>query len=260
MGQFLFSQFFGGSDPFGGLGGGMGSSSRRGSPPGVRMFNMSGGGPGRGRPGMQDPFSGFGSGDMGGGMGIGGMGGMGGMGRKQSFGRNNYTNNQPKRYDAIPEGTVVSLKGLVGRPERNGDRGKIVQYDPSSDRYVVYLEDSDETMKVKPSNLLQHARATIRGLEGRAELNGQTATILAWDDSKGRYNAYVPSISRAVSLKPSNIVLNDGTVGQIVGLQSKPELNGQWGTITNFNTSSGRYDVQLSHDKILRLKLENIRL
>merc|ERR1711907_534873 len=203
------------------------------------------------------------------GMNMGGMGsvpmdtgtGMGGMGgQQQSFGRNNYTNNQPKRYDAIPEGTVVSLKGLVSKPERNGDRGKIVQYDPSSDRYVVYLEDSDETMKVKPSNLLQHARATIRGLEGRAELNGQTATILAWDDSKNRYNAYVPSISRAVSLKPSNIVLNDGTVGQIVGLQSKPELNGQWGTITNFNTSSGRYDVQLSHDKILRLKLENIRL
>merc|ERR1711959_524400 len=206
-----------------------------------------------------------GMGGMGGGMGSApmdtGMGmNMGGMGQQQSFGRNNHANNQPKRYDAIPEGTVVSLKSLVSKPERKGDRGKIVQYDSTSDRYVVYLEDSDETMKVKPSNLLQHARATIRGLEGRAELNGQTATILAWDDSKGRYNAYVPSISRAVSLKPSNIVLNDGTVGQISGLQSKPELNGQWGTITNFNTSSGRYDVQLSHDKILRLKLENIRL
>merc|ERR1711907_350109 len=191
------------------------------------------------------------------GMNMGGMGsapmdtgmnmnmGMGG-GQQQSFGRNSYTNNQPKRYDAIPEGTVVSLKGLVSKPERNGDRGKIVQYDSTSDRYVVYLEDSDETMKVKPSNLLQ---------DGRAELNGQTATILAWDDSKSRYNAYVPSISRAVSLKPSNIVFNDGTVGKITGLQSKPELNGQWGTIANFNTSSGRYDVQLSHDKILRLKL-----
>merc|ERR1719158_1998941 len=248
-----------------------------------------------GHPGMRDPFGGsssFGAGDMGGGMGglggmmggqpfggmgggmgghqpFGGMGGGMGGGHQQPFGGKRTTtasHNQSSRpakrsrYDAIPEGTVVSLKGLVSKPERNGDRGQIVQYDPSSGRYVVYMEDSDETMKVKPSNLLQHTPATIRGLESRPELNGQRATVLAWDDTKQRYNLYVASVSKTVSLKPSNVVLEDGTVGMITGLQSKPELNGQWGTVQRFNADSGRYDVQLSEDRILRLKPDNIRL
>jgi len=227
--EFLFSQFFGGSDPFGGQhGGGRGT--------GVHInTGMSG------MPGMQDPFGSFG-----------GMGGQPGFGMSSSH--------QPKRYDAIPAGTIVSLKGLVSKPERNGDRGEILQYDPNTGRYVVQIEDCDETIKVKPSNLLQHVHLKVHGLESRADLNGEKATILAWDNSKERYNIYVMSISKVISLKPSNIVLDDGTVGRITGLQSKPELNGQWGTVSKFNSESGRYDVRLSADKILRLKLDNIRL
>merc|ERR1712224_59886 len=183
---------------------------------------------------------------------------MGGMGGQPGFGR--PSQRQVKRYDAIPTGTIVSLKGLISKPEKNGDRGEVVQYDPRTERYVVQIEDSDETIKVKPSNLLQHVHVKIHGLESRADLNGQKATILAWDVSKERYNIYVMDISKVLSLKPSNIVLENGTVGKITGLQSKPELNGQWATIKNFNAESGRYDVQLSADKILRLKLDNIRL
>uniref|UniRef100_A0A7S4A927 J domain-containing protein n=1 Tax=Pseudo-nitzschia australis TaxID=44445 RepID=A0A7S4A927_9STRA len=216
--QFLFSQFFGNSDPFGGMGGRRGSS-------GIHM-NM--GGHGMGRPG-------FGSSSQ----------------RRQP---------QPKRYDAIPEGTIVSLKGLVNKPEKNGDRGKVLQYDSSRGRYIVELEDTDETIRVQQSNLLQHVHLKIHGLESRADLNGARATILAWDEQRERYNIYVMSISQSISIRPSNIVLENGTVGKITGLQSKPELNGKWGTINSFNSSTGRYDVQLSKDKVLRLKMENIRL
>lgn len=234
--QFLFSQFFGGSDPFGGMGG-----SRRGGGPGIRI-NMGG------HPGMQDPFGGFGM-------------SMGGMGRQPGGSFHGTSNQRPaKRYDAIPAQTIVSLKGLVSQPERNGDRGEILQYDPISGRYVVQIEDSDETIKVKPSNLLQHVHIKIFGLESRADLNGEKATILAWDESKERYNVYVMSISKVLSLRPSSIVLDNGTVGKITGLMSKPELNGKWATIKSFNSDSARYDVQLSADKILRLKLDNIRL
>ena len=233
--QFLFSQFFGGSDPFGGMGMGMGGGGRGG--PGIRM--SMGGHPGMG---------GFGS-----------MGGMGGMGGPSGFGMRSQQP-QPKRYDAIPTGTIVSLKGLISKPEKNGDRGEVVQYDPSTGRYVVRIEDTDETLKVKPSNLLQHVHVRVHGLESRADLNGEKATILAWDERKERYNIYVMKISKCISLKPSNVVLDNGAVGQITGLQSKPELNGKWGTINSFNSSTGRYDVQLSAGKILRLKLDNIRL
>lgn len=229
--QFLFSQFFGGSDPFGGMG--MGGGRRSGGP-GIHM-NMGG------HPGMG---------------GFGGMGGFPGMGRQSGF----STSRPAKRYDAIPTGTVVSLKGLVSKPEKNGDRGEVVQYDPRTGRYVVQIEDTEETLKVKPSNLLQHVHVKVYGLESRTDLNGEKATILAWDEGKDRYNIFVMKISKCISLKPSNIILDNGAVGKITGLQSKPELNGKWGTIKSFNSSTGRYDVQLSADKILRLKLDNIRL
>eukprot|EP00980_Cylindrotheca_fusiformis_P028375 scaffold22596_cov131-Cylindrotheca_fusiformis.AAC.4 len=255
--QAFFSHFFGGGDPFGSFGGGMGG-------PGSMHFSM-GGNPGmRSSQRMQaDPFQ-----SMFGGMGgmPGGMGGMsGGMGGMPSgFGGGGFGGmpQQPreKRYDAIPAGTIVSLKGLVSRPEKNGDRGKVEQYDASSGRYIVVLEDTDETMKVKPSNLLQHVHVKLYGLESKPEWNGQKATIIAWDANKERYNVYVMGLSKAMGLKPSNVVLEDGTVGMITGLQSKPELNGKFGTIKNFNSDSGRYDVQLSADKILRLKLENIHV
>ena len=233
----LFSHFFGGSDPFGG------SFGRNGG--GRSPFMHSGGG------GM-DPFAAMFGGGMPGGMG--GMpAGMGGMPRQQR-------RPQVKRYDAIPPGTIVSLKGLQSRPERNGDRGEVAEYDADTGRYVVFLEDSDEYLRVKPSNLLQHVHVRLHGIESQPTLNGKRGTIVAWSDHKERYNIHVMDIGKIVSLKPANVVLESGTVGMIFGLQSKPELNGRYGTIKSFNQSSGRYDVQLSPDQILRLKLENVRV
>ena len=166
----------------------------------------------------------------------------------------------PPSYNSIPRGTVVSMKGLRSRPERNGDRGVVQSYNPQTGRYAVQIEDSDEIMAVKPSNLLQHVHATLHGIESKPQLNGKSGTIIAWNANAERYSIYVMSESKAVSLKPNNVVLENGTVGQIFGLLSKPELNGQWGTIKEWDSSSARYNVQLSPDKIIRVKMENIRV
>lgn len=252
--QAFFSHFFGGGDPFGASFGGMGGGPGRGGSQRVHMdpfSQMFGGGMGGSMPGGFGgmPGGSFGSGMPG--MGAGPYGSMGGSGRRPR---------QEKRYDTIAPGTVVSLKGLQSRPERNGDRGEVQQYDPRSGRYIIVLEDTDETMSVKPSNLLQHVHVTLHGLESKSEWNGQRGTIIAWDPTKERYNIYVMGLKRAVSLKPANCILEPGTCAKITGLQSKPELNDKWGTIAKFTAATGRYDVQLSADKILRLKLENIHV
>jgi hypothetical protein len=54
--------------------------------------------------------------------------------------------------------------------------------------------------------------------------------------------------------------LENGTVGKIEGLMSKPELNGKYGTIKSWIRDSNRYDVQLSAEQIVRVKTENIRV
>mmetsp|Transcript_23756 Transcript_23756/g.39293 ORF Transcript_23756/g.39293 Transcript_23756/m.39293 type:complete len:190 (-) Transcript_23756:1415-1984(-) len=167
---------------------------------------------------------------------------------------------QPKRYDSIPPDTIVSLKGLVSAAHLNGDRGTVRQYVPSSGRYVVELEDSDETMSVKPSNILQHVHMKVQGIASKPALNGQTGTVIAWNPSSERYSIYVMALKKVVSMKPINVVLENGTVGQVAGLASKPELNGKWGTVKNWIPETNKYDLQLSADKIIRIRVENVRV
>ncbi len=259
----MFASLFGDSDPFGGLfsqsmGGGMGSmGGGMGSMPGMH-FSVGGMPGGMGGPGMRSsmgggmgPFSMFDGPGMSGSM----AGGMpGGVGSSFS------SASTPPGFDEIPNGTVVSLKGLVSRPEMNGDRGMVKQYNRQKGRYVVELEDSNETMSVKASNLLQHVHVKIHDIKGQPELNGKSGTILTWLPDKERYNIYVPSLKKAVSLKPGNVVLENGTVGQIVGLQSKPGLNGKYGTIKGWMRETNKYDVQLSASQLIRIKVENLRV
>ena len=89
-------------------------------------------------------------------------------------------------------------------------------------------------MSMKPSNLLQHAQVRIHDLKSQQELNGKTGTIIAWNQSKERYNIYVVTLKKVVSLKAGNVVLSKGTVVQMSGIVAKSDLNGQWGTIKSW--------------------------
>lgn len=256
--QAFFSDIFGGSDLFGAFGGGLGGG-RGGS---TRVQFSSSGFPGAGMGGMgADPFSsmfgGMGGMSMGGGMPGPGMhfGGFPGGGFSQQA-----PPQQQKSYNTIRPGTVVSLKGLLSSPERNGDQGVVKSYNPQNGRYIIVLEESDETMSVKASNLLQHVHVKIHDVKSQPELNGKTGTIVTWVDSKERYNIHVFALKKVVSLRPGNVILENGTVGQIVGLTSKPELNGKWGTIKEWIKESNKYDIQLSSTQIIRIKVENLRV
>jgi curved DNA-binding protein CbpA len=251
----FFASAFGGGDPFGGMFGGMGGGG--GGHPGIRFSSNMGGSPfgggGFGGGGLEELLGGMG-GSMRGGFGQQGMGGRPGMGgmRQQSM------PTMAKTYDVIPPGTIVSLKDLVSAADHNGDRGVIKQYIPSSKRYVVEIEDSDETLSVKPENLLQHVHVRIQDIQSQPELNGQRGTIITWCPKKGRYNIYVSS--KVVSLKPNNVILENGTVARVTGLESRPELNGKWGTVKGYVRDSNKYDVQLSSTQIIRVKVENMIL
>ena len=241
--QRIFAQFFGHSDPFGGH----------------SNFGRSGGGPR-----MTSSFGGFQNDPFsmmfnGGGMPGGPMGGSFGGGMPAGFPQQSQRP-RVKRFDAIPNGTVVSLKGLLSHSDRNGDRGEIIDYDASSGRYTVQLEDSEELLRVKATNLLQHVHVNLQGIESQPALNGQQGTIIAFDDHKERYNIYVMNMSKIVSLKPANVILENGTVAKITGLSGKPELNGTFGTIKAWIRDANRYDIQLSESQVIRIKVDNVRV
>ena len=238
----FFSMFFSGSDPFGGMNGLRGSMGGMGGAGGMGSMGNIGSMGGGGFPGTFSVGGGF------------------PPGVSSSFGGMPTRPPPAKRYDAIPVNTVVSLKDLVSASHLNGDRGTIKQYIPSTGRYVVELEDSEETMSVKPSNLLQHVHMKVFGIESRPEINGKTGTVVAWNPQTERYNIYLIAVKEIVSLKPANVVLDNGTVGQVTGLSSKPELNGKWGTVKAWIRESMKYDLQLSPSQIIRIKVENLRV
>ena len=261
--QTFFSSMFGDSDPFGGMLGGM-KMGGMGGPANISFSSSMGGGPG-GQTAFSQSFS---SGPSGGspfsmvfpqggmpGMSDGFGNGIGGM-----VGTPRTSASQPRQYDAISPGTVVSLKGLINASDRNGDRGVVKQYIPQSGRYIVVLEDSDVTMGVKPQNLLQHVHVQIYSIMSQPELNDKSGTIITWNPNKERYNIYVMALKKVVSLKPGNVILEAGTVAQLTGLTSRPELNGKWGTVKEWIRESNKYDVQLSPHQTIRVKVENMRV
>jgi len=236
----LFAQFFGGGgDPFmsmmGGDGMPMGGMSMGGMPP---MGGMMGG------------MGGF---PMGG-MDMGGMSMGGGFPRQASAARA-----PPKNWGAIPVNTMVSFKNLKSRPERNGDRGFVQSFDPSTQRCIVKLEDEDETMSLKQTNLQQHLGNVKVVNTSQSNLNNRTATILSFDDEKERYLVYIPSLKKTCALKSMNVQMKKGTVGEISGLTSAKAgcINGKWGTIIEVGE---RYEVQVDAKNVYKIKPENFRV
>eukprot|EP00316_Scyphosphaera_apsteinii_P020706 CAMPEP_0119310288 /NCGR_PEP_ID=MMETSP1333-20130426/18585_1 /TAXON_ID=418940 /ORGANISM="Scyphosphaera apsteinii, Strain RCC1455" /LENGTH=350 /DNA_ID=CAMNT_0007314445 /DNA_START=18 /DNA_END=1070 /DNA_ORIENTATION=+ len=255
----IFSQFFGGQDPFSVLfgesgGAGMGGPgvqfrfSTSGMPRGMGggMGGMHGGMPG----GMPDIMA-----QMLGGMnGMGGMDGMGGGGRQ---GGGNARRRKSEQSHVLPCGTHVLVRGLQGAPQHNGKLGKVNDFDEQSGRYIVELADGD-VLRIKHENLLQQLQAEVIGMQSKPEYNGQSVHVTDFDEDKGRYHVKVKGDLAA--LQPQNLILPDGTRARIVGLTSQPQWNQRVGKVLTFDRSKRRYLVQVSDEQQLSVKLENLLL
>ena len=70
-------------------------------------------------------------------------------------------------------------------------------YDQSSSRYFVQLSGEGDVIKIKFDNLLQNCRCEVTGMVNRAELNGKSATLVRYDEEKGRIHADIQGVGRA---------------------------------------------------------------
>lgn len=81
-----------------------------------------------------------------------------------------------------------------------------------------------------------------RDLTKAPEHNGKTGKIAGFDQAKGRYEVELEG-DVTMAMKPTN--LTQQCTVQLVGIESQPELNGQAGTVINYNEQLGRYTVRL---------------
>lgn len=259
--QHIFNMFFGGEDPFGGMGGSMsgGMGGGMGGQPHVTFVSSGGGMGGMGGVGGMGGAGGMPPGLAQMFMGGGGMGGMSGMSGMDMGGPRRTRQRREHRLDAMQPGTPVTIFGLRNAPQHNGDNGRVVDYDPGRGRYVVQIEDDDATLSLRPENLQQIVPGvTLRNIEADESLNGKSGTLLKFDPAKDRYTVSLNALRRVLSVRPDNIVLPPGTCVTIRDVQSKPQLNGKRGTVRTFDRESGRFVVQLSPTEQVKLRPANV--
>mmetsp|Transcript_5757 Transcript_5757/g.12568 ORF Transcript_5757/g.12568 Transcript_5757/m.12568 type:complete len:499 (+) Transcript_5757:20-1516(+) len=193
---------------------------------------------------------------------------------------NTNTNSNP--FNQIRPGTRIITQHLVNSPHLNGRHGTILHYQTQSSRYLVQLEanisnfiggDSTAPVAIKPENLLQTGvKVKIHGLHSQPRLNGKEGTVSAYSKERNRYIVQLnPSLlsttaPREISIQPINIRIPNGMCVRLEGLQRTPQWNGKYGTIVGWvedesgMSGSGRYEVRLSRQYAVRVKMENVRL
>lgn len=82
----------------------------------------------------------------------------------------------------------------------------------------------------------------VRGLTKAPEHNGKQGRTSGWDAEKGRYEVELEG-ETTLSLRPAN--LTQLCTVEVTGIESQPELNGQFGDILNYDPQNARYMVKL---------------
>jgi hypothetical protein len=115
-------------------------------------------------------------------------------------------------------------------------------------RYLVNLDSNNVTISLKPDNLLQIITVKILGLVSQPQFNGREGTIVSYNKERNRYVvrvAYLPSETRDVSIKASNIRIPDLSKVRLEGLESQPQWNGRYGKFLFALQRMQVYDLNL---------------
>jgi len=100
----------------------------------------------------------------------------------------------------------IEITGLTSKPELNGKRGIIQNYDQSKRRYMVLFDGAGASFALSPANciLSPGTSVTISGLSN-PEYNGQVAQIVSADHAATRY-AVVCQNGKQIKIKFQNVL------------------------------------------------------
>lgn len=130
-------------------------------------------------------------------------------------------------------GAAVVLRGLVGRPELNGQRGEVIKYSGDTERYEVRL-DCGEVKRVREANI-----EALR--PGTATSSRAAPQAPATPSAEGA----------AQELRPEDRV-------RIVGLVARSDLNGHEGSLVSHIEAEGRWRVRMDDGSGKTLRAEHL--
>ncbi|KAL7555148.1 hypothetical protein ACHAWF_018752 [Thalassiosira exigua] len=182
--------------------------------------------------------------------------------KRQKYDRDNNENAQAptssmfspgsSHFNTIPAGTpVTTLNNYV--------TGTIVSF--QNGKYSVQMDGGLRVREEEPSALLQNVNVCVRW---DWHILGMHAKVVSYDEDLRTYEVrhlYHSNIVRTISC--CGVIIPQGTIVRLEGLWQRPELNGKSGTVVNWTQTAdgtGRYDVQLSANNIVRVKMDIVRL
>lgn len=138
--------------------------------------------------------------------------------------------------DALEAGMQVRVTGLRSRPELNGRVGSLLELDGTTGRWNVVMIDHTG-LSLKPNNL----EKLMPGNPSPECAIGMTCASVR-DDGKDAKT------------------LEAGMQVRVVGLRSRPELNGRAGSLLEFDVTLDRWNVLLTDGSGLSLKSEHVEI
>ena len=162
-------------------------------------------------------------------------------------------------YNTIPVGTRITLHNLLMPNHLSGLKGSVVSFNSQTGRYVIQLDNSRGTVEADPRALLQNITVWLRW-------EARFATVVSCRQAIDSYEVS-HLFSGTYILRSNEIVTPNGTIVRLEGLGQRPEYNGKYGKVVSWFERYGQYgydtsyyEVQLSYDNIVRVKMANVRL
>ena len=162
-------------------------------------------------------------------------------------------NYKPKKKFIFKDNTSIIVRGLESSPEKNGQMGKVYDFDRNTHRYIIVLENKD-LLSLKKQNILvladiQHVKTKVRG-----KIIGS---------KNNNYNILLKHNNRSIELSDisiEDIIIDNGNLVEVANLVSKPQLNGEPSIIENYNHNDNRYTLKLEDGTRIKVKRNNIHL
>eukprot|EP00440_Ansanella_granifera_P048139 gb/GFBE01052147.1/.p1 GENE.gb/GFBE01052147.1/~~gb/GFBE01052147.1/.p1 ORF type:complete len:215 (+),score=36.97 gb/GFBE01052147.1/:1-645(+) len=97
--------------------------------------------------------------------------------------------------------------------------------------------------QAQPGLLASGTPVIVRDLEKASEHNGRTGHVVGWDQSQSRFRVEFEDDAQPSQLSLRRQNLTQLCSAEIQGLEGKPELNGSWAEIVQYDSKKGRYTV-----------------
>uniref|UniRef100_A0A6T1ECE3 Uncharacterized protein n=1 Tax=Alexandrium monilatum TaxID=311494 RepID=A0A6T1ECE3_9DINO len=156
------------------------------------------------------------------------------------MGGSSSSSSVPGRLPAHFAGQRVRVKGMLSRPELNGQLGCLLERDVDGSSRWRVVTDSGQGLSLRPANL--------EGLDG-------AGAEPADDNATAQHPSSREVPASAAGLDP---LLQAGSWVHVKGLTGRPELNGQSGSLLEFDVFEGRWRVMLDSGSGFSLRPANL--